>query len=468
MADGASVAAAIIASAKGYLGTPYVLGGSQPGGFDCSGLVQYVYGKAGIPLPRVTFDQINSGIAVDSNNAAPGDLVFFDETGADAPGPGGSPWGHVGIYLGNGMMLDAPNPSSQVRIESIQGFSPVGRYTFRRVIPNYAGTGDTGVTNTGISSALLASAGMGSGSSWDDSSIAASLGLSKSLFDSDPELSAILSEADAGGWDPSTPEGQARFTAALQNTQWYKTKTDQQRKWEILAKSDPAEARQQFVSSLGTVAHTAASMGVHLTQQQEWVLASQNAQFGWTDDELKYGIAAHFQANKTGFYGGDAGKIADDIREQASNYGMPVSAAAVGYSVYQVLNGKATQEDYLTNMKNYAMSMFPAVKDEIAAGKTLKDVAQPYLQVYQNTLEASPDEVNLAKDPTIRKAFSYVPPVDTSVANSHKQTPAPQLMPLWQYEQTLKDDPRWLKTDNAQQSLVGATVQAVKDLGLSA
>lgn len=332
-----------------------------------------------------------------------------------------------------------------------------------------------GVTTPGMSS-LLGSAGGpgGAAPAWDNNSIAAAMGLSSSLFDSNPELKKVLDQASSEGLDPSTDIGRARFTALLQGTKWYRGKTDQQRKWELLATSDPAEARQEFISSLGNVIHTASVLGVGLSTQQEWVLASQNAQFAWTADELKYSIAAHLKTTANGQYGGDAGKLADDLLKNAQNYGMPMNAAAVGRAVYTVMNGKASEEDYLNNMKTYASGMFPAIKDQIVAGKTVADVAQPYMQVYQQTLEQPSSSIDLTKDQGIRKALSYVPPPPNTGGNpkigNHPAAPkpAPEMMPLWQYESSLKDDPRWLQTDNAQKSIVDAGAGVLKDLGLSA
>lgn len=107
----------IIGGAVEYLGTPYAWGGTSPNGFDCSGLAQYLYAKVGIQIPRTTYDQFKGGLSVPQNQLQAGDLVFFK--GGDSQG--GLP-GHVGIYVGNGMMIDAPHPGSVVRVESVRSF----------------------------------------------------------------------------------------------------------------------------------------------------------------------------------------------------------------------------------------------------------------------------------------------------------------------------------------------------------
>jgi cell wall-associated NlpC family hydrolase len=107
----------IVADAESYLGTPYVWGGEQPGrGFDCSGLVQWVYAEAGISLPRVAQAQYGAGPHLATGATLyPGDLVFF--------GSGPSAVDHVGIYVGNGDMIDAPYTGVDVRFDKVSSVS---------------------------------------------------------------------------------------------------------------------------------------------------------------------------------------------------------------------------------------------------------------------------------------------------------------------------------------------------------
>ncbi|MGW0840322.1 NlpC/P60 family protein [Streptomyces sp. NPDC002787] len=104
----ASKAAKALAFARAQIGKPYVWGATGPGSYDCSGLTQAVWKAAGVDLPRTTYDQVTAGTTVSLTNARPGDLIFFYDN-----------IGHVGLYIGNGMMIHAPKPGAYVREESV-------------------------------------------------------------------------------------------------------------------------------------------------------------------------------------------------------------------------------------------------------------------------------------------------------------------------------------------------------------
>ncbi|WP_142265793.1 C40 family peptidase [Streptomyces sp. SLBN-115] len=103
-----SRAAEAVSYAYSKLGSPYVWGATGPNAFDCSGLVLAAYRSAGVSLPRTTYAQIGAGQRVSRSELLPGDMVFFY-----------SGITHVGLYIGNGQMIHAPNPSAPVRVASI-------------------------------------------------------------------------------------------------------------------------------------------------------------------------------------------------------------------------------------------------------------------------------------------------------------------------------------------------------------
>jgi hypothetical protein len=117
---------AVVAQAQKYIGVPYLWGGTDPAkGLDCSGFTQLVYGNLGVDLPRTSSQQATSGRAVASiADARPGDLVFFDYSSSRAGVD------HVGIYLGNGKMIAAPQEGESVKVQDV-GTPTV----IRRVLP---------------------------------------------------------------------------------------------------------------------------------------------------------------------------------------------------------------------------------------------------------------------------------------------------------------------------------------------
>ncbi|HEV7964306.1 MAG TPA: transglycosylase SLT domain-containing protein [Actinoplanes sp.] len=114
---------AVVASARKYLGVPYVFGGNDPAkGLDCSSLVQHAYGDLGIKLPRIAADQAREGQPVASlAQARPGDLLAFN-----------SPVDHIAIYIGDGKMIAAPKPGDVVKIQNVYA-TPTA---IRRIVPD--------------------------------------------------------------------------------------------------------------------------------------------------------------------------------------------------------------------------------------------------------------------------------------------------------------------------------------------
>jgi hypothetical protein len=103
----------VVVLAKEQIGTPYAFGGGEPQeGFDCSGLVQWTYGRFGIPLPRSVKELAAVGRPVDSDDLQAGDLVFFSMGGSEDPD-------HVGIYAEKHRFVHAPRSGDVVRTESL-------------------------------------------------------------------------------------------------------------------------------------------------------------------------------------------------------------------------------------------------------------------------------------------------------------------------------------------------------------
>ncbi|WP_454850195.1 C40 family peptidase [Promicromonospora soli] len=110
-AESAAKGSAIVSIGMRYLGVPYLWGGSTPAGMDCSGFTSYVYAQVGINLPRTSSQQRYAGTEVPWSQAQPGDLLW-------------SP-GHIAIYAGDGMQIEAPLPGQTVRYSQVWQSNPV-------------------------------------------------------------------------------------------------------------------------------------------------------------------------------------------------------------------------------------------------------------------------------------------------------------------------------------------------------
>jgi cell wall-associated NlpC family hydrolase len=110
-----TVGAQALQAAISRLGYPYIWGAAGPTSFDCSGLMMWAYQQVGISLPHFTVSQYNSGVHVSRSDLEPGDLVFFFPNIS-----------HVGMYIGNGMMIDAPSFGEDVKVQPIYWNAFVG------------------------------------------------------------------------------------------------------------------------------------------------------------------------------------------------------------------------------------------------------------------------------------------------------------------------------------------------------
>ena len=106
-----SIGDKLVSLAKSKLGCKYVWGATGPNTFDCSGLTSWCYKQVGISIPRTSLAQSKSGKAVSKSNLQPGDLLFWKTTSAEV--------GHVGMYVGNGQFIHAPNKSKPVKYDSL-------------------------------------------------------------------------------------------------------------------------------------------------------------------------------------------------------------------------------------------------------------------------------------------------------------------------------------------------------------
>lgn len=117
----------LVALAKQYLGTPYVLGGNGPSSFDCSGFTKYIYAQFGYSLNRTATDQLQNGVSISRDELQPGDLVFFRYRTS-------KPVSHVGIYIGGGEFIHASTNRYVVQIDQMNSGHYANVFVYARRI----------------------------------------------------------------------------------------------------------------------------------------------------------------------------------------------------------------------------------------------------------------------------------------------------------------------------------------------
>lgn len=417
---------------KQFVGTPYQWGGSSPGGFDCSGLMQYGFSHFGIKLPRVTYDMIGQGQAISMKGLRPGDLVFFD-TEKDVAGPD-----HVGIYMGDGKMLDAPRPGKNVEIvDMTQGYYADRFMGGRRM---------SGVTSVGSNETDYASHADKIRLSPEE--LAASYGWSAAFLDSNPELKRLFHDASAETWSAS------RFQAELADTKWWKETSETARKVQAQKATDPATYNATLAATKLQVQKIASEIGAAVPTSQLGRIANSVMLTGMDENGIRNTLSGYVTFTKSGTMTGEAGMHAYTMKQYAYNNGITLSDQTLKNQAQLVVKKLATTEDFEAQIREQAKSMFPGYADQLDAGQNMMDIASPYMQTMSQEL-GIPDTSVTLQDPTIKSAL-----------NGLNQQGKPTGKTLMDFATQLRNDPRWASTKGAQDQVMSGAHQVLKSFGL--
>lgn len=427
MASGEDIANA----ARQYLGIQYVWGGSTPSGFDCSGLVQYVYGQKGLSVPRTTYNQIQTGSSVGPDKLRPGDLVFFD-TDRSKKGPD-----HVGIYLGGGKFIHAPAPGQGVKISSLADSYYMDRWMGGRRISGVSSSPDPNPTADEAAPRL------------DGRELAETYGMSYSFFKSQPELYKLLKGAVAGQWSPD------RFQSEVKNSNWWKKHSETVRQAQVLQKTDPATYRASMEAARVKARQLAVQAGAVLNDKSVEKLAKGMIWYGWQDAEIHNFVGQYIKFQDNAVLGGMAGQIAQAIKSEAYKNGVAVTKQSVLNNAQYVVRGLTTMEKVQASMREQAAGLYPAFAEQIKAGADMQDLAQPYVQAVATELGVPETDVDLFS-PKVKAALNR--------ANAQGQ---PEPMSMTDFTQSLRNDPAWRKTQSAQDKVMAVGHQVLAQMGLS-
>lgn len=423
---------ALVALARQSMGVNYVWGGNDlKKGVDCSGLTQQVYAAFGIEIPRVTYDQINTGYSVPMDKLYAGDLVFFD-TDRKKAGPD-----HVGIYIGGGKFIHAPKQGDVVKISSLTDSYYNSRWMGGRRIPGVSGGGDVPIAELEQAPPQL-----------DETELAERYGMSYAFFESQPELMGLLKEAVS---ETMTNE---RFTAKLKGTKWWAENSATARQAQVLAKSDPATYKAQMEAQRALVQQAAIQLGAVLTDKQLNTAARDSLAYQWNEAQMQNFLGSYVNFTKNHVLGGQAGTIAKQIAGIAYGNGLRLSEQTVKNYAQYVVKGVSTMQDVENNLRTQAVNAYPGFADQISAGASVRDIASPYIQMMSKELGIPDAKIDL-HNTQISDALNR---------KGSKGEPSP--MSLSDFQDSLRNDVRWRSTPRAANEAMSAAHQVLRDMGL--
>jgi hypothetical protein len=275
-------------------------------------------------------------------------------------------------------------------------------------------------------------------------------GLSYALFKAFPELNDLLKKAIAENWTPT------KFQVELRQTKWFEKHSDVWREVTALQHSDPATFNDRMQESLTAITNLAGSVGAQLTPQGLERLAKRALLMGWDEAQIRDVLAKHVRPGGAGYYTGDLAEIEDHLRSTALQNGITLQGDQLQRWMRDIVRGNASQDQFVTAIRHMAANAFPLYGEQVRSGLDLMDVASPFIQSMSEILELNPADIKLT-DPTIRSALSGTPGANGQIGPTTTSA----------FEQTLRNDPRWMYTKNARKTAEDFGASIAKMWGLT-
>lgn len=331
-----------------------------------------------------------------------------------------------------------PNPNSSAS----DGGNTVAQYV-QKVLAAAGGSSSQGAYSSGGSAPVTPKLSM--------DELASQYGLSSALINSSKELKALFNQAVKGDWSADL------FTAHLRNTKWWQTQSDTLRQYITLKYTDPATFMQkwrQAQSDMNTLA-VQIGLGNQVGGKGQSSALLQKAIYnslalGWSDDRIKDWMGGQVQGHQ-GIMWGDAGATYDKLQSVAYLNGVKLGTSWYTNNVRAVESGRTTESQLEDSIRQQAAARYSAFADQIKSGQNVMDLASPYIQSVSKILEVPSTDVDLFNS-HVQKAMSY--------------NKGGQSYSIWQFENDLRADPLWKKTQNAQDAVMQNAHQVLQQLGM--
>lgn len=281
--------------------------------------------------------------------------------------------------------------------------------------------------------------------------LAAQYGFAAAFFNSDPELRALINQAVAGQW------AVAKFQARFMNTKWYRSREASARQWADLMARDPSEAAAKIGDRKRDFADNFSQLGIPIDDATLTSLATQSLQWSWSPAQIK-DIFASYVHYVPGQMGGTVSAVEAQVRKMANDFGVTPTQSQMSDWITGILSERYTEDNLGDFLKDMAKSRYAGMSPYLDMGMTVRQVAGEYVNSFSRILETPSDAIDLM-DPLIQQALQGSPPA---------QNQPPQMKTLYEFEKSLRQDPRWLRTSNARDQMTNAAMNIGRDWGLIA
>ena len=260
-------------------------------------------------------------------------------------------------------------------------------------------------------------------------------------------------------WNAETVAGQ------IQQTDWYKERDGNQRAAENAELSDSAGFDKRVQNLIDQIQHEATQAGANLDGvdvaadarqmlRDNWLYMSGQADASIPERLLNAYLAPHLLRNDQGNFSGEAATTVESLRQKADSYGVTFSQDWFDKGVRQLKAGEITEADLDNEIIAASKSQYAGVGDMISPSRSLKDIADPYMQQLAQTLEIPYSQITLM-NPDIQRALQVTDP----------ETGKTRSMSLYEFKMDLRQKPQWLSTTEGKREMRTGAMNMLKDFG---